>query len=217
MQRSLRFIPAVCLFLTLAIVDTPYVFPQSGSGVPSAPNVTLPGPQNPFLGSAPEGKATGEVLQIDFKEAIDRGLRNNLGLLLAVDQTEAARGEKWKELSALLPDLSGHVIENAETESLAALGFDKLLPLLSPPGTNLSKFPRVTPAFNYFDARLTQAPEDAKFALAWVTENARTREQQELAIAALSAKCDILWAQLDAIHHAYVTPGWPPPGAFQPA
>src|SRR6267143_403649 len=45
----------------------------------------------------------------------------------------------------------------------------------------------------------------------------RTREQQELAYSALRAKCDILWAQLDALYFAYVNPGWPPPGAFQPA
>ena len=38
------------------------------------------------------------------------------------------------------------------------------------------------------------------------------REQQELAVAALRSKCDILWAQLDAIYFAYVTPGWPPSG-----
>jgi pyrroloquinoline-quinone synthase len=31
----------------------------------------------------------------------------------------------------------------------------------------------------------------------------------------LRDKCDILWAQLDALHFAYVEPGWPPPGAFQ--
>ncbi len=73
--------------------------------------------------------------------------------MLAGDQTETARGEKWKQLAELLPNLSARVQENAETESLAALGFNKLLPLLSPPGTNLSGFPRVTPAFNYYDAR----------------------------------------------------------------
>ena len=71
--------------------------------------MTLPGPQNPFLGSVAEGKATGDVLQIDYQDAIDRGLRNNLGLLLAGDQTETARGERWKELSDLLPDISGRV------------------------------------------------------------------------------------------------------------
>jgi len=139
----------------LALLTTPNLLAQAAGGTSSAPNVTLPGPQNPFLGSAPEGKARAEVLQIDFKDAIDRGLRNNLGLLLAGDQTQAARGERWKELSDLLPNLQARVQENVQTESLAALGFSKLLPLLSPPGTNLSSFPRVTPAFNYFDARVS--------------------------------------------------------------
>jgi outer membrane protein TolC len=118
----------------------------------SSPNVTLPGMQNPFLGSQPEGKATNEVLQVDFKEAIDRGLRNNLGLLLTADQTETARGERWKELSELLPDISARFAENAQTLSLAALGFDKLFPLISP-SSNPSALPRLIPAFNYFDAR----------------------------------------------------------------
>lgn len=77
-------------------------------------------------------------------------------------------------------------------------------------------YPWLSGGLAYFDARLTQAPEDAQFALAWVTEHARTRAEQELAIGALRAKCDILWAQLDALHFAYVEPGWPPPGAFQP-
>jgi pyrroloquinoline-quinone synthase len=72
------------------------------------------------------------------------------------------------------------------------------------------------PGLSYFQARLTQAPEDASFTLDWVTRQAGTRAQQELAIGALRAKCDILWAQLDALYYAYVQPGWPPPGAFQP-
>jgi pyrroloquinoline-quinone synthase len=78
-------------------------------------------------------------------------------------------------------------------------------------------YPWLAGGLAYFDARLTQAPEDAQFALAWVTEHARTPVAQELAVAALRAKCDILWAQLDAIYFAYVEPGWPPPGAFVPA
>ncbi|HLZ43257.1 MAG TPA: TolC family protein [Candidatus Sulfotelmatobacter sp.] len=113
----------------------------------------MPGAQSPFLGSAAEGKATPDILQIDFKEAIDRGLRNNLGLLLAGDQTETARGERWKELAELLPNVSGRIIENVQTQSLAALGFEKLGPILSPPGARAAAFPRVVPAFNYFDAR----------------------------------------------------------------
>ena len=76
-------------------------------------------------------------------------------------------------------------------------------------------YPWLESGLAYFEARLTQGPEDAKFALAWVTKQASTRAEQELAIEALRAKCDILWAQLDAIYFAYVSPGWPPPGAFR--
>lgn len=68
----------------------------------------------------------------------------------------------------------------------------------------------------YFDKRLTQAPRDAEFALDYVKSNARRTDQQDAVLAALTAKCDILWAQLDALHHAYVEPGHIPPGAFKP-
>jgi coenzyme PQQ biosynthesis protein C len=69
----------------------------------------------------------------------------------------------------------------------------------------------------YFNARLTQAPRDADFALDYVKQEARTAEQQQAALAALTFKCDVLWAQLDALYHAYVEPGHVPPGAFRPA
>jgi pyrroloquinoline-quinone synthase len=77
-------------------------------------------------------------------------------------------------------------------------------------------YPWLSGGLDYFQGRLTQAPEDANFALAYVVKNARTRDQQEAALNALRAKCDILWAMLDALHFAYVTPAWPPPGAFRP-
>jgi len=56
-------------------------------------------------------------------EAIDRALRNNLGLLLASDSTLAARGQKWEELSHLLPNVSAAATQSAEQIDLAALGF----------------------------------------------------------------------------------------------
>jgi pyrroloquinoline-quinone synthase len=71
-------------------------------------------------------------------------------------------------------------------------------------------------AMQYFRRRLDQANRDADFALGYVKENARTAEQQEAAVAAVRFKCNVLWAQLDALHHAYVTPGLVPPGAFRP-
>jgi len=68
----------------------------------------------------------------------------------------------------------------------------------------------------YFTPRLTQAPRDVNFALAYVKEHARTPAEQHGVLAALGFKCDVLWAQLDALHFAYVSPGWIPPGAFVP-
>ena len=76
-------------------------------------------------------------------------------------------------------------------------------------------YPWLSGGLDYFEARLTQAPEDAAFAVNYVHENAKSRAEQELAIQALRDKCDILWAQLDALYFAYVSPGWPPPGAFR--
>lgn len=68
----------------------------------------------------------------------------------------------------------------------------------------------------YFTPRLTQAPRDVEFALAYVREHADSIEKQEAVLAALRFKCDVLWAQLDALHFAYVEPGLIPPGAFRP-
>jgi len=95
--------------------------PSGNSSQSNNPGAVLS--QSPFSGSVPEGKATAEVLPLSFKDAIDRGLRNNLGILLQSDSTLTARGEKWKELSALLPHVSAAVTETAEQLDFAALGF----------------------------------------------------------------------------------------------
>jgi pyrroloquinoline-quinone synthase len=69
----------------------------------------------------------------------------------------------------------------------------------------------------YFKPRLSQAPRDAEFALAYVKEHARTPEERRKVCEALLFKCDVLWSQLDALHHAYVLGGGIPPGCFEPA
>jgi pyrroloquinoline-quinone synthase len=71
-------------------------------------------------------------------------------------------------------------------------------------------------AMQYFKRRLDQANRDADFALDYVKRHATTPEQQAAAVDAVRFKCSVLWAQLDALHHAYVSPGLIPPGAFRP-
>ena len=68
----------------------------------------------------------------------------------------------------------------------------------------------------YFLPRLTQAPKDSEFALAYVREHADTVEKQQAVLAALRFKCQVLWCQLDGLYYAYVAPGFIPPGCFIP-
>ncbi len=68
----------------------------------------------------------------------------------------------------------------------------------------------------YFKRRLKEAPKDVDFTLDYVKREAKTRAEQEAVLAAVRFKTDVLWAQLDALYHAYVEPGHIPPGAFVP-
>jgi len=133
----------LCFILAGLVPDWGWAQTNAGP-TGSSVQVTIPPSvsQNGFTGSVPEGKATSEVLAISFLDAIDRGLKQNLGLLLSGDNTLAARGEKWKELSNLLPNLVAKGQETAQQTSIAALGF------------RLPQIPRVIGPFNYFDTRV---------------------------------------------------------------
>ncbi len=55
-------------------------------------------------------------------------------------------------------------------------------------------------ALAYFRSRPPLATRDSEHGLALVHAYCRTPEEQERAVAALSFKCDVLWAQLDALY-----------------
>jgi coenzyme PQQ biosynthesis protein C len=73
-----------------------------------------------------------------------------------------------------------------------------------------------TETLAYFSRRPPQAERDSRFALDYVKAHARTTEAQLSVVRALEFKCDVLWAMLDALYHAYVDPRHIPPGAFAP-
>lgn len=68
----------------------------------------------------------------------------------------------------------------------------------------------------YFQRRLSQAPRDVSYTLEFVKNHAFSRAEQEACVEAVRFKCDVLWAQLDALQLAYVD-GLVPPGAWRPA
>jgi coenzyme PQQ biosynthesis protein C len=81
----------------------------------------------------------------------------------------------------------------------------------------LKSYDFITPdTLAYFSKRPPLAQRDSEFALEYVKRHATTPETQRAALAALTFKCDVLWAMLDALYHAYVMPKQIPPGAFMP-
>lgn len=68
----------------------------------------------------------------------------------------------------------------------------------------------------YFDKRPVQAKRDSDFALDYCVRHARRPEEQIAVLDALRLKCSVLWAQLDALDHAYVEPGRPPFDVWRP-
>jgi coenzyme PQQ biosynthesis protein C len=114
-------------------------------------------------------------------------------------------------VDAYVQFVASHSLLEAVASSFTELFSHKLISLRME--ALRAHYPWMEAGFAYFQGRMTQAPEDAEFAVDWVYRHAATRADQERACEALVAKCDILWAVLDALHFAYVEPGWPPPGA----
>jgi len=100
------------------------------------------GSQNPLLGGIPQGEPANAVLQLSLSEAIQRGLRYNLGSLLSAQSVESARGVRLRALSQLLPKITTGLNELQEQVNLAAYGFQGF------PGMKTIVGP-----FNVFDAR----------------------------------------------------------------
>lgn len=123
-------------------------------------------PPNPFLGSAPRGTATTEPMALSVKDAVQRALQYNLGLILQEEAVRTAHGARWRALANLLPDISAAASSVRQVINLDAYGF---------PGE-----PSIIGPFNVFDARVyvsqpildLRAVNDARAASA--TERAET-------------------------------------------
>jgi outer membrane protein TolC len=96
-----------------------------------------------FQGSVPTGEATAQPIDLSLDDAIQRGLKTNLGVLLSGIQTNAARGQRLIELQALLPEVDFKAQESLMQVDLPAQG-------LRIPG-----FPKIIGPFGYTDVRAT--------------------------------------------------------------
>ena len=118
---------------------------QSSSGGTASPSVAPPTQSsNSFSGSVPSQSVPG-VLPLSLQDAIDRGLKQNLGLLLSNSDVKNARWQRMQQLSALLPHISANPYGDVSQVNLAEFGFSFHSPLFT--------IPSVVGPFSYFDAR----------------------------------------------------------------
>ena len=121
------------------------ISPAEGTTNPSAQATQR---QNPYLGSVPS-KATGAKIELSLKDAIERGLRYNLGLIESNQASADVRAERLRALSALLPQLSAQGRQGYESISYKEIG------LKLPPIPGLPALPSTSGGFGYQDARVS--------------------------------------------------------------
>jgi pyrroloquinoline-quinone synthase len=138
----------------------------------------------------------GEALGVDREELLSER-RLLPGVRFAVDAyVSFCRTRPWVEaVASSLTELFGPSAIRVRIEAL-----ERHYPWIDPAG------------LEYFRRRLQQAPRDAQYALDLVVERCRERDEQERAVAALEFKCDVLWAQLEAIDRGDTRPGRAPGG-----
>jgi outer membrane protein TolC len=97
--------------------------------------------QSPYLGSVATGEVSPTPIDLSLDDAIQRGLKNNLGIILSGTQASGARGQKLSDLQSLLPSVDFNAQANVMQVDLPAEGF------------RFPHFPTVIGPFGYVDIR----------------------------------------------------------------
>src|ERR1700744_3628302 len=92
------------------------------TSLPSAEQV-IQRSQDPFSGSIPQGKATPETIDLTIDDALDKGLKFNLGLYLSDRATDQSRASRLRALSDLMPVIHGSFAEDVQKVNLKSFGF----------------------------------------------------------------------------------------------
>ena len=105
-----------------------------GPAVNPSSSTSQGGIDSSYRGSIVSGKATADTLQLSLDDAMQRGLRTNLGLILQSSSERQASGQRLQQLQTLLPTVTGNVTYTVEQINLAAFGlkFPGINPIIGP-------------------------------------------------------------------------------------
>ncbi len=167
-QHSFRFGWIVLSSAAVVLLSSGLASGQTSSpgltSLPSAEQV-IQRAQDPFTGSLPQGKATNEVIDLTVQDALDRGLKYNLGLYLSERATEQTRSDRLRALSNLMPVVNGGFTEEEQKINLKAFGFNfpGFPSSVGPFGlTELQATGSWTPLNMHFISNLHAASQDVK-------------------------------------------------------
>jgi outer membrane protein TolC len=156
--------------------------------------------QNPYLGGVAEGTLSATPVALSLEDAVARGLKQNLGGVLATDLMTDARGVRWQALSELLPNVvtdTGFGVHQVNVKAAFGLTIRGEPPIIGP--------------FGYFDSRayLTQSAFDwasiqrARSALAQVSSaEASSKDAREIVVLVIVANYLLLIADQSEVESA---------------
>jgi len=119
----------ICLTVIAAaasvLIAAPSAWAQSGAGLSSLPTAeqVIERNQDPYAGSIPQGKAASGILDLTIEDALDRGLKYNLGLYLAARATDQTIAARLRAYSDLAPIINGSFSEEEQKLNLKQFGF----------------------------------------------------------------------------------------------
>ena len=125
--RSLQRLVLIMLFGSTVWAQTTQPPIDAGHNDESTPVGTAAAAingQSPFLGSVPTGKPSGTVISLSITDAIEQGLKYNLGLIESDVGTRTTRAERMRALSQLLPNVNASFSQEVQQIDLKAMGIN---------------------------------------------------------------------------------------------
>jgi outer membrane protein TolC len=157
---------------------------NSGGGASAAASATASTQlsDQSFRGSVPQGEASATPIPLNLGDAIQRGLKANLGLLTSEQGSREARAQRFRALSGLLPKLTGQINATEEQINLQALGFS-----FSFPGVSI---PKIVGPFGFQTAQVSgQIP---LFDYSAITSFKASREELKASILSIKNARDLV-------------------------
>lgn len=129
---------------------------QQGGVATSGPSFNggmqiTPAPQTgdqSFQGSVPQGKGSSTPIPLTLADAINRGLKANLGLLTSQQSDVEVRADRLRALAGLLPTVNGQLSMTEQQLNLQALGF-----LVTLPPSAGFQIPKIVGPYSYQSAQ----------------------------------------------------------------